>query len=103
MGQQQQLQNQQSQQQQQPQQTPNYSSNSYGYQPHMDYPGSNYGNTNDNNQQVNSKYSHFYVFCSFIDKIFPYNHSALKIEKNSSMINQRLVENDVNTPLPVNS
>merc|ERR1711936_676476 len=51
--QQQQPQNQQSQQQQQqqPQQTPNYSSNSYGYQPHMDYPGSNYGNTSDNNQQ----------------------------------------------------
>ena len=71
----------------------------------MDYPGSNYGNTSDNNQQVNSKYSHFYVFCSFIDQFFSYNHSALKKEKNSSMINinQSLVENDVNTPLPVNS
>ena len=49
----------QQQQQQQPQQrqVPDYSANSYGYQPHMDYPGSNYGSTNDNNQQFDASVS----------------------------------------------
>lgn len=47
----------QQQQQQQQQQMSDFSANSYGYQPHMNYPGSNYGNSNDSNTQYESSSS----------------------------------------------
>ena len=51
-----QQQQQQQHQQQQQQQMSDYSANSYGYQPHMNYPGqgSNYGNSNESNAQYDS-------------------------------------------------
>ena len=65
----------QQQQQQQPQQqqrqVPDYSANSYGYQPHMDYPGSNYGSTNDNNQQFDASVStSIATICSMYSCLF---------------------------------
>ena len=48
-------QQQQQHQQQQQQQMSDYSANSYGYQPHMNFPGgSNYGNSNESNAQYDS-------------------------------------------------